>query len=409
MHRVWDFLLPPRLGRPFRWLVASIWSSNLADGILLAAGPLLLASLTTNAFLISLGALAVWLPNLLLGLLAGVLSDRIDRRRIIVYGNLLRVLVLAALATSILLNFATISLVLVCLFLLACVESFVDNATGAMTPSIVPREHLALANQRQGAGYLTMNQLGGPPLGAALFVVGHAVPAVAGAVLIAAAALLAARIRMPEPEEVPPARRRVLGELWDGLRWTARNPAVRTLILTIFIFNLTFGAAWSVLVIYAIDRLHLGEVGFGLITTVIAAGGIVATLGYMWVIRYVSLTNLMRIGLIIETLTHLALALTTVPLVAMSVFFIFGIHQVVWGMTSGTLRQRIVPLSLQGRVRGVYSTLMFGGLVVGAAVGGVLAQVWGVTAPFWYAFVGSAVFVVLIWRSLRHLATADEE
>ena len=144
------------------------------------------------------------------------------------------------------------------------------------------------------------------------------------------------------------------------------------------------------------------------ITTVSAVGGLVGTLTYGWITQRVSLANLMRIGLIIETLTHLALALTTTAWVALGVFFVFGAHAFVWGTTSVTIRQRAVPTQLQGRVGSVNLVGVFGGLVVGAAIGGLLAQRYGVAAPFWFAFVGSAIFVVLIWHQLRHVAHTDE-
>jgi len=180
-------------------------------------------------------------------------------------------------------------------------------------------------------------------------------------------------------------------------------------VLTITIFNVTFGAAWSVLVLYATERLGLGEVGFGLVSTVSAAGGVAGTAAYGWITRRISLGNLLRVGLVIETLTHLALALTSSPWVALPVFFVFGAHAFVWGTTSITVRQRAVPQALQGRVGSVNLVGVFGGLVVGSGIGGLLAQHVGVTAPFWFAFAGSAVFVVLIWSSLRHVAHADEE
>jgi len=121
----------------------------------------------------------------------------------------------------------------------------------------------------------------------------------------------------------------------------------------------------------------------------------------------VSLGNIMRIGLIIETLTHLGLAITTVPWVAMA-FFVFGAHAFVWGTTSITVRQRAVPGALQGRVGSVNTVGVFGGLVIGSALGGALAQLFGVAAPFWFAFAGSAVFVLLIWRQLAYIAHANE-
>jgi predicted MFS family arabinose efflux permease len=117
----------------------------------------------------------------------------------------------------------------------------------------------------------------------------------------------------------------------------------------------------------------------------------------------------MRIGLVIETLTHLILASTSSPYVAMPVFFVFGAHAFVWGTTSITIRQRAVPTELQGRVGSVNLVGVYGGLVVGAGLGGLIAQRWGVTGPFWFAFVGSALFVVLIWRELSHIAHADDD
>ncbi len=163
------------------------------------------------------------------------------------------------------------------------------------------------------------------------------------------------------------------------------------------------------LVLYATQRLDMGAVGFGLLTTVSAVGGLLGTLAYGWITRRVSLANIMRIGLVIETVTHLALALTTVPAVAMVIFFVFGAHAFIWGTTSVTVRQRAVPSAFQGRVGGVNLVGVYGGLVIGSALGGFLAQHWGVTAPFWFGFAGSAVFVVLIWGQLVHIAHADEE
>jgi predicted MFS family arabinose efflux permease len=116
----------------------------------------------------------------------------------------------------------------------------------------------------------------------------------------------------------------------------------------------------------------------------------------------------MRGGLVIETLTHLALAVNTLPWVAMVVMVVFGAHAFVWGTTSQSVRQRAVPMPLQGRVNGVNRIATMGGIVLGSLVGGVIAGRWGVTAPFWFGFVGSAVFLVLLWRQLLHIAHDDE-
>ncbi|GEN81682.1 MFS transporter [Actinotalea fermentans] len=406
MSRLVEALLPARLGTGFRWLLGSSWVTNLGDGIVLAAGPLLVASMTDDARLVALGATLQWLPPLLFGLLAGALSDRLDRRRLVIVMNLVRAVVLAVLAALIVTDQATIAVVLGALFLLGTSEVFADNTASTLMPMLVHRDDLAIANSRLQAGFITVNQLAGPPLGAALFAAGAALPFASEAVLVVAGAVLVSRLRLPVHAEQR-AETHIGRDIAEGLRFSLRHPAVRTLILTIFTFNITFGAAWSVLVLYATRRLGMGEVGFGLLTTVSAAGGLVATLAYGWITRHVTLADLMRIGLIIETLTHVALALTTVPWVAMAIMFVFGAHAFVWGTTSMTVRQRAVPLRLQGRVNSVNLIGSFGGLVLGSVVGGSLAQQWGVTAPFWFAAAGSAVFVVAIWRQLRHIAVAD--
>lgn len=405
MSALVDAVLPARLGAGFRWLIASSWTSNLGDGVVLAAGPLLVASLTDDARLVAAAATVQWLPPLLFALLAGALSDRLDRKRIVVVMNLVRVLVLAVLTAALVTDRVSIAIVLGGLFLLGTAEVFADNAAGTLLPMLVPKADLAVGNARMMAGFVVLNQLAGPPIGAALFTAGWAWPFASQALLVAAAAVLVGRIALPHvPRADAP---RIRHDIAEGFRWVVRHAAVRTLVLTIFIFNLTYGAAWSVLVLYATQRLGLREIGFGLVTTVIAAGGLLGIVTYGRITRHVSLGNLMRIGLIIETLTHLGLALTREPAVALPIFFLFGAHAFVWGTTSVTIRQRVVPRHLQGRVNSVNLVGVFGGLVIGSGVGGVLAEHWGVTAPFWYAFVGSAVFVVLIWRQLTHVSHAD--
>ena len=409
MSHIVETVAPARLGTGFRWLLASSWVSNLGDGIALAAGPLLVASQTHDPFLVALAALLQWLPPLVFGLYAGTLADRLDRKAIVVTVDLLRAVVLVLLTVSIATDVVSIALVLVAMFLLGTAEVFADNTSSTLLPMLVHRDDLAIANARLTAGFITVNQLAGPPIGAALFAVGHAVPFLGQAVVVALGAVLASRIALPPHGRARGERTHFRHDIAEAFGWVLRHAAVRTLVLTIFVFNITFGAAWSVLVLYATQRLGLGAIGFGLLTTVSAVGGLCGTLSYGWITRRVSLGNIMRVGLVFETLTHLALALTTRAWVAMCIFFVFGAHAFIWGTTSTTVRQRAVPGELQGRVGSVNLVGVFGGLVLGSGVGGLLARQWGVTAPFWFAFAGSAVFVVLIWGQLVHIAHADEQ
>jgi len=402
-----EAVAPARIGASFRWLLASTWTSNLGDGLALAAGPLLVARLAGSPFLVALAAALQWLPPLALGLVAGVVTDRFDRRRIVLAAGLVRVVVLGVLVASVITGTVGIGLVLAALFALGVAEVFGDNAETTLLPVVVERDDLALGNARLLGGFITLQNLVGPPLGAVLFAVGTAWPFAAQAVLLLAGALLVTRIVLPvAPERTVSAPHH---EILEALRWTWAHANVRTLVLTILLFNVTYGAAWSVLVLYSTQRLGLGPLGYGAITTVIAVGGIVATIGYGALTRRVSLAGLMRIGLLVETGTHLALALTTTPWVAYLVFAVFGAHAFVWGTTSITVRQRAVPQALQGRVSSVNTVATYGGLVIGSAIGGALAEGFGVVAPFWFAFIGSAVLVVVLWGQLSHIAHSDAD
>ena len=395
-------VLPARMGTSFRWLVGSSWISNLGDGIGLAAGPLLIASQTQDPLLVALAGLLQRLPWLLFGLYAGVLADRVDRQRIVVTGDLLRAVVLGLLTVTLVTGSVSTAVVLAVMPLLGTAKVFADTATGTLLPMVVAEEDLGIGNARLMTGFLTAGQLVGPAVGAALFAAGMVWPFLTQSICVALGALLVAQMRLPAIRRREDSR---IGlDVVEGFRWTWGNAAVRTLTLAIVTFNVTFGAAWSVLVLYASERLGLGAVGFGLLTTVSALGGLAGTALYDWLERHASLANIMRVGLVIETFTHLGLAVTTTAWVAMAIMFVFGAHAFIWGTTSRTVRMRAVPTELQGRVGSLYAIGVFGGILAGQAIGGVVARIWGVTAPFWFAFVGSAIILALIWRQLGHIA-----
>ena len=173
-------------------------------------------------------------------------------------------------------------LVLIAMFCLGTAEVFADNASHALLPTLLHRDDLGIGNARVMFGFGTLNQLAGPPLGAALFVVGAAWPFAAQVLLVVLGAGWSPGSCCPGRSAT--ARRAPAHPAATSPRASAGPTStrpVRTLVLTIFTFNITFGAApWSVLVLYATQRLGIGAVGFGLLTTVSAVGGIIGTLAY---------------------------------------------------------------------------------------------------------------------------------
>jgi MFS family permease len=406
--RTSEAIAPARLGRSFRWLFSASFINNLGDGVTVAAGPLLVASLTRDPFLVSLAVLSEYLPFLLFGIPGGAVADRVDRKRMVVIADVSRAAMLAVLVYTVVTGSVSIAIVLIGLFALATAEVFADSASSTLLPSVVSREDLGLGNARIQGSMLLTNQLVGPPIGAFLFTIGMALPFATNAACFLLGAVLISRIAATTRAERSGPTTGFFADMAEGVRWLVHHPPMRTLALTILLFNVTFGAAWSVLVLYASDRLGMGAVGFGLLTTAVAVGGVFGTLFYGRLERRFALADIMRVGLIIETITHLVLALTTSAAVALGMLVVFGGHAFVWGTTSTVVRQRAVPNELMGRVGGVYRVCIMGGIVIGTPLGGLLAREFGVTAPFWFGFFGSALLVTLLWREFDHIVHAGD-
>ncbi|TMR11167.1 MFS transporter [Nonomuraea turkmeniaca] len=388
-----------RLGADFSKLWAASAVSNIGDGITLAAAPLLVASLTSDPALVAGAVFAQQLPWLLFGLVSGAYVDRLDRRRLIVAVNLLRGVVLAALAVSVAADLAAIPVIYLAFFLLGAGETLADTAAAALLPAIVPPDRLASANARLMATFTVANQFLAKPIGAGLFAVAAALPFGVDAVSFAVAAAIVATVR-PAPAQPYERGGGLRAEISAGLRWLWRHPLMRTLTVSMGLANVVFGAAFSVFVLYARQRLGLSEIGYGLLLTTFGVGGLVGTGLAAWLRARYGATALLRAGLLVEAGTHAALAAVTVPWAAAAVLVVFGIHTMVWGVIVATLRQRVVPGGLLGRVGSVNALVDVGGAALGSLVGGLVARALTITAPYWLAAAVMTAVAAAAWRPL---------
>ncbi|WP_410787036.1 MFS transporter [Kribbella sp. C-35] len=404
MRSLGAYAFPSELGPDFRKIFPAAIISNLGDGALAAAGPLLVASITAQPAAVGAAAFVQQLPWLLFALFSGVLVDRLDRRLMIVAADTFRAIVLAALGLAVLLDTAPLWAVYLALFLLGTAETLADNASGALLVSAVPKDHLGKANARLFASGTVLQQLGGPPLGALLFAAGAGIPLVFDAVTFAAAATLIARVAVRPPLPDHSTRAALLHEVREGVRWLWHHSGVRTLALSILVMNITFCAAFATWVLFAREQLGLSETQFGLLMSVGAVGGVLGMPTYHVLEPRVGPVTLLRAGLVIETTVHLILALTRNPWVAGVTMAVFGVHAVVWGIVSTTARQLATPDALMGRVNSVYLLASVGGAAIGSALGGVLAQQYGLAAPFAIAFVAMVVMTAVAWRPLRNVS-----
>ena len=273
----------------------------------------------------------------------------------------------------------------------------------------MPKEQLARANGRLLGAHMVANELVAPPLGGLLFATAAAVPFLLDAGTFAAAAALVAamggRFRVERSTGAAPTTLR--SEIAEGVRWLLRHRLLRILAVAIALMNLTLSATLSISVLYAQERLGLGSVGYGLLISSMAVGGVAASLVAERLIGWLGPATTMRLGLIIETSTHLTLALARSPLLVGAVFALFGFHAMTWSVISVSLRQELIPARLLGRVNSAYALFGFGSLSLGAILGGLLAARAGLTAPFWCSFAAMAALTLACWPLLSSRAVAQ--
>jgi MFS family permease len=391
---------------------AKLWTanavSNLGDGVTLVAGPLLAASLTRDPRLVAGLVVAQRLPWLLFSLLSGALVDRLDRRRVMVSVDAARAAAIGLLGVAVLADAASLPLLYAVFFALGTAETLFDNAAVSILPAVVPKDQLARANGRLLGAQMVANELVAPPRGGLFFAAAAAVPFLLDAGSFAAAAALVAamggRFRVERPEGG--AATTLRAEIAEGVRWLARHRLLRVLAVAIALMNFTLSAALSIFVLYAQERLGLGPVGYGVLLASLAVGGITASLVAERVIGWLGPATVLRLGLVIESSTHLVLALARSPLLVGAVTAVFGFHAMTWSVISVSLRQELIPPRLLGRVNSAYGLFGVGSLALGAVAGGMVAARFGLTAPFWCSFAAMTLLTLVCWPILSTQAVA---
>ena len=371
------------LGGRFRtlWLAATI--SFVGDGVALVAFPLLAVELTDSALLVAGTQVARGIPGLLFGVFAGVVADRYDRRRIMFGVDIVRALVVAALAVFVALDAAPIALVFVVVFVLASGESLFDPAATAVLPNVVAVNDLDRANGRMVASESSAQELVGPALGAMLFALAAWTPFALDAVSFAVAALLiwtlpgSFRGSNASPESAASSVRDDLVAGWNFLR---RNSVLCALAVFGSLQNFAAAAVEATLVLYALHVLHTGNVGFGVLVAIAAIGGVIGALTTDRIATRVGGGTVLVASHLIAGVATLVVAVASDAFVAapalVVVFACMASSQVV----GFSLRQELTPDALRGRVQSLFRTALWATWPIGALVGGLLAG-WSYRAP----------------------------
>jgi MFS family permease len=379
---------PRRLGLPFWRLWSASALSNLADGLVKIALPLVAVTVTDSPALVAGVALAVTLPWLLFALPAGALADRVDRRIAMLTANVVRAAAVAVLAVAVVLGLGSSGAAIWVLYLVALLlgtaETVCDTCAQSILPQVVPRDRLPRANGRLIAAELTANEFVGPPLGGLLVAAGialaFATPAALWAAAVGALLLLRGGFSVPRGE-----RTSLRADVAEGLRYLWRHRLLRTLAAMTGLFNFATNATFAVFVLYAVgphSAMHLTEAAYGLLFATIAAGSLVGAILADPIIRRLGRSRSLALGIFGGVATVGVAAVTTSPLVIAAAFLVGGVTIALWNVVAVSLRQRITPDRILGRINSSYRLVAWGTRPLGAAAGGLLGQLLGLRAVF---------------------------
>lgn len=403
---------PEPLGRAFwrLWLASCL--SNLADGVVKVALPLVAVTLTDSPVLVAGVAVAVTLPWLLFALPAGALADRADRRAAMLAANVVRASTLAVLAVMATFGHGSIWTLYTVAVFVGLAETVYDTCAQSMLPQVIPRERLSRANGRLQAAELTANEFLGPPFGGLLVAIGiaaaFAVPAALWAAAVGVLLLVQGQFRVAREQDTT-----VRADIAEGLRFLWRHRLLRTLAVMTGLFNLATNATFAVFVLYAVgpdSAIGLTEVGYGLLFGTIAAGSVLGALVAEPVERHLGRASTLALGILGGALIVGAPGLTNDPVPIAVAFLVGGAALALWNVVAVSLRQRVTPDRILGRVNSGYRLVAWGVRPLGAAAGGLMSELVGLRV----VFAGAAVLILLTLLGMTRvtndaIATAEQD
>jgi MFS family permease len=384
-----------RLGGNFARLWTAGAVSNLGDGVVLAAMPLLAASLSRSPTVVALVAAAGSLPWLLFSLVGGAIADRTDRRRTMSIVDGMRFVAMGALGIALLTDAESIVLLVIVAFALGMAETVFDNASQAILPSVVHADALETANGRLEGAQIVTNQFVGPPLGAWLFGLAAAAPFFLDAGSFAFAAVLVLTLRGSFRPERTVADTTMRADIAEGVRWLTRHRVLRSLAIALGIINFVGMAAMTILVLYSQEILHLTDTQYGLLLTAEAAGAVLGSLVASRVSARLGPGTALTLAIVVSAGSFFVPVFWAQPVAVAASLAIGAFGGLVWNVITVSPRQSLVPDELLGRVNSAYRLVGWGTMPLGALAGGIVADAFGLRAPFLVA--GVVALLLAVW------------
>ncbi len=397
------------MGPAFNRMWAASIISNLSDGILIAAAPLLAITLTDSTVLISAIGAMVMLPWLLFAIPIGVMVDRVDRRFILAGANATRSAVVGLLALLIATHHVTIYWLLFASFVIGVCEVAADTTSQSLIPQILEEKNFEKGNSRLQISETVIQGFVGAPISGFIYAIAIALPFFINSLGLAVAALLALSIPIKylqdvRKDDVEKEKKKFVADMKFGIRYLYNEKVLRRLVVTTASIGVCYSMGTATMVLFIIKELELPKQLFGVILTIQSLGAISGAFMAPRLSKKFGRSTVMTFGITSSSAVLLinGFAPNIYFYVALATFGAFAVSQ--WNILLMATYQTVIPTELYGRIHGTRRTLVWGMMPLGSLLGGVLAH-YSLRLPM---FVGGAIASAIAFLSIGFLINIAE-
>jgi MFS family permease len=393
------------LGHDFSRIWSASLITNLVDGVLRLAAPLLAVSLTEDPILIgALTALGL-LPWLFFAIPIGAIVDRVDRRKALVLGNSLRAVIALFIAFAVSQGFINIWLLLISVFFFGICEVLVDTTSQAVLPQILDKSNYERGNSRLQISEVIVSQFAGAPLSGLLYAVSIALPfffSTTGFILAGFLILLfpfEREINIRKEGDDGPAKLGLKGDIKFALNYLYQDKQIFSIVVITTLLGFFYSLSNAIAPLFILKELNVSPALFGVVLAIQGVGALVGSIAAPMVSKYLGRGKALAINVFLASLLVLFIGLSPNAYFFVAVSVLIGFTISVWNILLMSLYQSLIPPELYGRIHGARRTIVWGLMPIGALLGGVIAR-GGLRLPF---LIGGSIATLIAFFSYKHI------
>ncbi|NBP22575.1 MAG: MFS transporter [Actinobacteria bacterium] len=393
------------LGHDFSRIWSASLITNLVDGVLRLAAPLLAVSLTEDPILIgALTALGL-LPWLFFAIPIGAIVDRVDRRKALVLGNSLRAAIALFIAFAVSQGFINIWLLLISVFFFGICEVLVDTTSQAVLPQILDKSNYERGNSRLQISEVIVSQFAGAPLSGLLYAVSIALPfffSTTGFILAGLLILLfpfESEINARKEGDAGQAKLGLKGDIKFALNYLYQDKQIFSIVVITTLLGFFYSLSNAIAPLFILKELKVSPALFGVFFAIQGVGALAGSIAAPMVSKYLGRGKALAINVFFASLLVIFIGLSPNAYFFVAVSVLIGFTISVWNILLMSLYQSLIPPELYGRIHGARRTIVWGLMPIGAIIGGVIAR-GGLRLPF---LIGGVIATLIASFSYKHI------